>query len=363
MIKFPLEIVRIGNDFAKEIKESIDLLNNMQNEFEIRLADSSVEDEFQILNFREAYADELINKIHKIKSGLKGYHPNLLAISNSQLKIDRNDESSLYANTISELGTSVITSCHVPDIIIPKDRMKAFFVYYIGRIIAKFLMPDHLNHEEFRECIFDYMNDKREIIKSMKSGALCDSCRNKAITKYHSISPSQLICLDSIFAKSGELLNEVLQDVESRIMKPKVFIGSSSEGLEVARKIKLELDHDFEIVIWNQGIFENLGLSFLETLEETVKKYDFGIFVFTPDDQIESRGDVKLSARDNVIFELGLFVGHLSRKQAFIVHPKNKKLKILSDYDGIVKAEYDDKADNLQAAVGSACEKIRTSIK
>ena len=362
MIKFPLEIIRIGNSFAREIEESVELINNMQSEFEIQLAESTVEAEFQILNFREAYADELLGKIQKIKSGLKGYHPNLLVVTGTQLKLDGNDESSLYANTLSEVGTSVVTHCHVPDIIIPIDRMKAYFVYYIGRIIAKYLMPDHVNHEDSRECIFDYMNNKMEIVKSMKSGALCDQCREKAITKYHSISPSQLVSLDSIFAKSGELLNENLEDVESKIRKPKIFIGSSAEGLEVARKIKQELDHDFEIAIWNQGIFDNLGLSFLETLEETVKKYDYGIFVFTPDDRIESRGDVKMSARDNVIFELGLFVGKLSRKKAFIVHPKNKRLKLLSDYDGIVKADYDEDTSNLQAALGTACEKIRTSI-
>ena len=363
MIKYPLEIVRIGNDFSNEIEESIELINHMQKEFEIRLADQAIEEQFQVLAFREVYADEILNKIIGIKNNLKGYHPNLLVITNSQVKIDGIEESSIFANTQAGLGASIITSCHVPDIIIPKEKMKAFFVYYIGRVLAKFLLPDHSNHDESRECIFDYMNDKTEIVKSMKTGALCDSCREKATTKYHKISASQLINLDSIFRKSGELLNEEIAEVEEKIKKPKIFIGSSVEGLEVARKIKLELDHDFDIDIWNQGVFDNLGLSFLETLEETVKKYDFGIFVFTPDDKIESRGDVQLSARDNVIFELGMFVGRLSRKKAFIVHPRNKRLKILSDFEGIIKADYDESSDNLQAALGSACEKIRTSAK
>lgn len=363
MIKFPIEIIRIGNEFSKEIEESVVLLNNLQKEFDIQIADSRIEEQFQVLNFREVYDDEILMKVDEIKNGLKGYHPHLIAVTSSQIKLTGNDNSSLYANTFPGLGTSIFTTFHVSEVIIPETRMKAYFVYYIGRIIAKFLMPNHDNHEDTRDCIFDYMNNKKEIVNSMKSGALCDKCRDSANNQYQNISPSQLICLDTIFAKSGELLKSKIEKVEEKISKPKIFIGSSIEGLEIARKIKMELDHDYEIVIWNQGIFDNLGLSFLETLEETVRKFDYGIFVFTPDDKIESRGDVKLSARDNVIFELGMFVGKLTRKKAFLIHPKNKKLKVLSDFDGIIKADYDDNNSNIQAAVGSACEKIRTSIK
>lgn len=155
MIKYPLEVVRIGNTFSKEIEESIKLINNMQNEFHIQLADSTIEEEFQVLAFREVFADEILKKIINIKNSLKGYHPHLVAITNSQIKIDGVEQSSLYANTLSEDGASIFTTCHVPDVIIPKDKMKAYFVYYIGRILAKFLLPNHSNHEDSRDCIFD----------------------------------------------------------------------------------------------------------------------------------------------------------------------------------------------------------------
>ena len=36
--------------------------------------------------------------------------------------------------------------------------------------------------------------------------------------------------------------------------------------------------------------------------------YDFGIFVFGDDDRLESRGEIRTVARDNVLFEFGLFV-------------------------------------------------------
>jgi predicted nucleotide-binding protein len=56
--------------------------------------------------------------------------------------------------------------------------------------------------------------------------------------------------------------------------KPKIFIGSSSEGLPVARAIRTELDNDANCVVWNQGFF-GLNLSTLDGLMEGIKRFNF----------------------------------------------------------------------------------------
>jgi len=196
----------------------------------------------------------------------------------------------------------------------------------------------------------------------MKAGALCDDCRRTVTDPNYKISASQFASLNAIFGKVDELYSNDIEAVEEKAKKAGIFIGSSTEGLDVARKIQNELSYEFHVSIWSQGLFDKLGLSVLETLEEIVNTYDYGIFVFTPDDRIESRGQKERIARDNVIFELGMFVGKLSRKKAFLVFPRNNEIHILSDFAGITTAAYDASGSNLQAPLGPVCDRIRTSI-
>ena len=64
-------------------------------------------------------------------------------------------------------------------------------------------------------------------------------------------------------------------------MKPTVFIGSSTEGLEVARGIELQLEHDAEVTVWKDGVF-GLGKGTLESLFLALNEFDFAILVLTP---------------------------------------------------------------------------------
>jgi predicted nucleotide-binding protein len=87
--------------------------------------------------------------------------------------------------------------------------------------------------------------------------------------------------------------------------KPSIFVGSSSEGLDVARAIEFPLQHDAEITIWNEGFF-GLGTGTLEALVNAIERFDFATLVLTGDDLVVSRDVSSLGPRDNVMFELGL---------------------------------------------------------
>ena len=128
-----------------------------------------------------------------------------------------------------------------------------------------------------------------------------------------------------------------------------VFIGSSREGGEYAKKLKILLDeklckYNLQCVVWDEpGTFtlSDTTISNLEKLgKELRKNFGYAILLLTPDDKIEHRGKEYFVPRDNVVFELGLFTGILGRQRTFCVSPANVSIKMFSDWRGVTNAVY-----------------------
>ncbi|MFK0570876.1 TIR domain-containing protein [Endozoicomonas sp.] len=147
-------------------------------------------------------------------------------------------------------------------------------------------------------------------------------------------------------------------------MKPKVFIASSVEGLDIAYPIQGNIQHDADVTVWSQGVF-SLSDTSLDSLINILDASDFGIFVFSPDDEVKMRGNVSDSVRDNVLFELGLFIGRLGKRRCFIVKPDNINMHIPSDLIGVTPATYSGERDisEISASLGPACHEIRRAMK
>lgn len=148
-------------------------------------------------------------------------------------------------------------------------------------------------------------------------------------------------------------------------MKPKIFIGSSVESLEIAHNIQELLEHEANPTVWTQGIFE-LSNTALEDLIRALDSFDYAIFIFKPEDVSTIRDKNYNTVRDNVIFELGLFIGKLGKDKVFFVTPKNTKdFHLPSDLAGITYGTYDADRDdqNILAALGPFCNQIRRKLK
>ena len=113
--------------------------------------------------------------------------------------------------------------------------------------------------------------------------------------------------------------------------KTKIFIGSSKEGLPVAEAMEKKLKSIADIDLW-PNIFQ-LNKSNFDNLTSQIAFYDYAILIATADDITESRDHLKFSARDNVVFEFGLFTGGLGATRTFIILEDDTKIP--SDLNGI----------------------------
>lgn len=121
---------------------------------------------------------------------------------------------------------------------------------------------------------------------------------------------------------------------------PVVFVGSSSESMTVAEAIHKSLSRKkLESRIWSDGVFQCTHAA-IEDLMLVSGQTDFAVLVLAPDDVTTSRGRKKASPRDNIIFELGLFMGALSRERTYIVAPDSIDIKIPTDLLGVTLLRY-----------------------
>lgn len=176
-------------------------------------------------------------------------------------------------------------------------------------------------------------------------------------------------------------LRQRLLDVPLKNEKPFVFIGSSREGLAVANAIKAAIEDDHtEVRVWTDGVF-GASETTIESLEQAVRSSDIAVLVFSADDKLHSRGETHIVPRDNVIFELGLFMGALGRHRAFVVRPrtglraalsgvvgklldwfgpKALTMKVPTDLLGVTLLTYEEgEPETLASRLAPACEELK----
>jgi predicted nucleotide-binding protein len=131
------------------------------------------------------------------------------------------------------------------------------------------------------------------------------------------------------------------------IPSKQIFVvnGHDNEMREtVARTLeKLELK---PIILDEQS---NKGLTIIEKLM-TNSEVSFAVILLSPDDRGAEKNvhykDQKFRARQNVIFELGFFLGKLKREQVFPLRRLEKGFESPSDFLGVVYTTYDTPTGN-----------------
>ncbi len=148
---------------------------------------------------------------------------------------------------------------------------------------------------------------------------------------------------------------------------PRLFIASSSEQIAVAQAIAAGLGAQggLEVKVWDQ-LFE-FSAAYIESLEAELDRADFAVAVLTGDDAANVRSKATVLPRDNVLFELGLFIGRLGRARCFFFVDAASGTQIASDLSGVKAAAYhpesnppDPRRPTLAQVAAQVAQQIRT---
>ncbi len=149
----------------------------------------------------------------------------------------------------------------------------------------------------------------------------------------------------------------------------RIFVASSSERIDTAIEIARMLTATgkritgqskvVDAVPWTNGTF-SFSRTYIESLERELDRADFAVVVYAGDDLARVRQEDVSLPRDNVIFELGLFIGRLSRERSFFFVDHAAETRIASDLSGVKEVSFtmDGKTGGQPPSLAKACQSV-----
>jgi predicted nucleotide-binding protein len=182
--------------------------------------------------------------------------------------------------------------------------------------------------------------------------------KNRIRRAVDSIKNSMSLIPTSVTIKDAKLLTEDLIKENESSEKQQIFIVHGHDEitkLELKNYLQNTLKLPEPIILHEKP---NHGKTIIEKFEEHASKSTMAFVLLTPDDKILSSTTNKedlYRARQNVILELGYFIGVLGRKSGKVILLFKGKLDIPSDIAGLI---YIDVTHGVEAAG----EKIRREL-
>lgn len=231
----------------------------------------------------------------------------------------------------------------------------SFDIVVNGRIVGRRVANDHVGEMSAIEP-----TQKRAASVVVAEEGVVAKLTEADLAKFGSRYPQIYRCIAKELSRRLFQRNSLVNMTRDQI---RVFIISSVESLDVARTIQNAFAHDpFTAVIWTDGVFKIANYT-LQSLEDELDNSDFAIAIAHSDDMTESRGKDWPVPRDNVVFELGLFMGRLGKARAILMEPRDEGVKLPSDLAGITTIPYRYlKGKDAAAMMGPACNALRDHI-
>jgi predicted nucleotide-binding protein len=152
------------------------------------------------------------------------------------------------------------------------------------------------------------------------------------------------------------LFNTMLEDLG--LSNNPMQLGAQEIGNEFSKRIFIVHGHDESMKQSVARTLEKIGLEPIILHERPnkgrtiIEKFtdhsdvSFAVVLLSPDDMAyskdESHEKAKFRARQNVIFELGFFIGKLGREHVFSLYRSEEEFEIPSDYSGVIYVPFDE---------------------
>jgi len=153
-----------------------------------------------------------------------------------------------------------------------------------------------------------------------------------------------------------DLINLMIEDLKLGDMKGQLVSTPNNEK-ELNDKVFIVHGHNNEIKEAVARVISNIGLKPIILHEQPnkgrtiIEKFTshsdvgFAIVILSSDDKGYSKADgkesIKSRARQNVILEMGFFLGKLGRDRVLALFEPSDDFEIPSDYDGVIYTPYD----------------------
>ena len=128
--------------------------------------------------------------------------------------------------------------------------------------------------------------------------------------------------------------------------KFRIFIASSGRTLVLAEKLRDELHTEFcEATLWSDAGKSRPGATIVEMLENAALEHDFAVIILARDDVVsqDASDASKRKARDNCVFEAGLFMAALGRERCFLANSVEQR-DLPSDLSGVISIPFEEPA-------------------
>lgn len=239
-----------------------------------------------------------------------------------------NDEELI--NKLQEIKTKVVRLAFNDTS--EKDRIEKLLKMFITKIFGE--NSEYLEDVKVVEFYFhplimglrdDYTNEDK---KSWEGG-------KKKWCNLIDVMVEELICFPSEQEFPGATTIQMTDSEKSK----KIFIvhGHDDEMVHAVGRFVKKIGYE-PVILREQP---NQGRTIIEKFEDYAD-VPYAIVLFTPDDlgRAKDKNNLQPRPRQNVIFELGFFIGKLGRDKVVVLHKVVEKFEMLSDFNGVLFQPY-----------------------